>query len=243
MRDQNLEETIKGYKEAVERIRSGESDFEEVELQSGRVRLTRDRTAPSGIKTHVLETRQEEHETESIDQEKKEAFRLMKEATERLRSGVSKREEITLPYGRKLVLEADGEVLGAFRMREAEGSMSMRSVPFQPSSSRPANYPEDVPFLPECAVSLIEVGDGSSRTMTWFAPPDPEGALAELRLQLTREEWTQAEESEASTAHGTARWSGFEKGELSRLLTLSRFGEHSQIVMIERPRREEKPDS
>jgi hypothetical protein len=243
MRDQNLEESMKRYKEAVERIRSGESDFEEVDLHSGRVRLTRDRTAPSGIKIHVLETRQEDHEPQSMDQDRKETFRLMKEATERLQSGASKREEITFPSGRKVVLEADEEVSGAFRMRESEGGMAMRSVPFQPSSTRPADYPEDMPFLPECAVSLIEVGDGSSRTMTWYAPPDPEAALAELRLQLTREGWSEAGESEASTTHGTARWSGFEKGGLSRLLSLSRFGEHCQMVMVERPHREGESDS
>ena len=48
-------EGIERYKAAIERIRSGESNSEEVELPSGRVRLTPEEGGPTGINIEVLE--------------------------------------------------------------------------------------------------------------------------------------------------------------------------------------------
>lgn len=55
--DEATREGMERYKAALERIRSGESDSEEVELSSGRVRLTPDGESTTGIRIEVLEDR------------------------------------------------------------------------------------------------------------------------------------------------------------------------------------------
>jgi hypothetical protein len=109
----------------------------------------------------------------------------------------------------------------------------MRSTPFEPSSTRPENYPEDLPFLAEASVGLTELEGQSIRTLTWFKTPDPEESFQALRLQLVTDGWKEKEESKASTARGTMVSTEFRMGEMRRTVMLNRFGEHGVIHLFE----------
>jgi hypothetical protein len=113
----------------------------------------------------------------------------------------------------------------------------MYSVSFEPSPARPENYPEDLPFLAENAVSLTEVEGQAFRTLTWFKAQDPEECLRVLRLQLVADGWRERDESKASTAQGTMTSIEFGKAELRRTVMLNRFGEHSVVKLLEHPKK------
>ena len=114
----------------------------------------------------------------------------------------------------------------------------MRTVPFEPSSSRPEGYPEDLPFLTETAVSLTEFEGQSLRTLTWFKVEDPEVSLGALRLQLATDGWEERDESRFSTAHGTMTSIEFGMGESRRTVMLNRFGEHGMVKLLEHPNKD-----
>ena len=232
---QDMKKMIEGFKAAAERVRSGESESEEVELSSGKVRLTADDSAPTGIKIEPLDMAGEGAGKAQLDPEKMAAMEKIKDASLRLRSGESDSEEIVLPDGETVQLSREDDVPGAFTMRSSKGGPAMRSVPFEPSAARPQHYPENLPFLPECAVALMEMGEGMARTLTWFNPSDPEGRLGELSAQLTFAGWEAGEGSSGSTLHGTTRWIGFKKAERELVLTARQFGEHAHISLMEKP--------
>jgi hypothetical protein len=200
MMDQEKKEGIERFKAAADRIRSGESASEEIELSSGRVLLTPDETTPNGLKIEVLDVDLSGTARSPPDPKAQAAMERMKEVIGRFRSGDLDSAEIPLPSGEKVRLSRDDRSPGAFTVRSLEGGPTMRSVPFEPSSTRPENYPEDLPFLPEASVGLTESEEQSFRTLTWFKAPEPEESLQLLRLQLVTDGWEEKEESKVSTA-------------------------------------------
>jgi hypothetical protein len=221
------------YKAAIQRICSGESVSEEVELPSGRVRLTLDENTPSRIGIEVLGGEGSGPSGSPPDPKAREFMKKMTEVVERFRSGDADSAEIPLPSGGTMELKGDPSSPGAFTMAPPDGGPVMRSVPFEVSSTPPDGYPEDLPFVADTAVSLTEMEDGSSRTLTWFLKEDPEECLKAIQLQLINDGWTQGEESQASTAHGTMVFVEFEKGEMKRTVSLSRFGDKGMVRLVE----------
>lgn len=236
--DQMTKEGIEQYKAAIERIRSGESDSEEVELPSGRVRLTPEEGGPTGIKIEVLGGAQNGTVKSQPDPEIREAMERMKDIIGRFRAGELDTAEIPLPSGETMHLTRDDRSPGAFTVRSPGGGPTMRSIPFGPISTRPEGYPEDLPFLAETAVSLTEVEGQSFRTLTWFKVQDPEESLGALRLQMATDGWEERDESRFSTAHGTMTSIEFGKGELRRTVMLNRFGEHGMVKLLEHPKKD-----
>lgn len=236
--DQATQAGIERYKAAVERVRSGESDSEEVELPSGRVRLTPDEAAPTGIRIEVLEGDQSGTASCQADPEKQEAMKRMEDVIGRFRAGDLDTAEIPVPSGETMQLTRDDRSPGAFTVRSPDGGPTMRTVPFDPSSTRQEGYPEDMPFLAETAVVLTEIEGQSFRTFTWFKVQDPEECLRALRLQLVTHGWEEKDESKVSTARGTMTSIEFGMGELRRTVTLHRFGEHGVVKLLEHPKKE-----
>jgi len=230
---------IQQYKAAMERIRSGESESEEVELPSGRVLLTPDSTTPNGVKIEVLGSDQTIGTQQLRDPAMLEAMERIKEVMGRFRSGELDSVEIPLPSGETVQLTRDEGLPGGFTARSSEGGPSMVSIPFGPSSAPPEGYPEDLPFLAEMPVGFTEIEGQGIRTLTWFIVHDPEESLKNLRLQLISDGWEEQDESTASTAFGKTTLIEFRKGEKSRTVMLSRFGEHTQLKVIDHPRKEQ----
>jgi hypothetical protein len=134
---QETGDTIRQYKAAMERIRSGESESEEVELPSGRVLLTPDPNTPSGIAIEVLESDRPAESQEPRDPGMVEAMERMKEAIGRFKNGEMDSVEIPLPSGETMELVRDERSPGAFSVRTPDGGPSMVSIPFDASPTPP----------------------------------------------------------------------------------------------------------
>ena len=238
MIDEATKEGIAQCKAAIERIRSGKSDSEEVELPSGRVRLTPESGSPTGIRIEVLGGAQNGTARSQPDPEMREAMERMKDIMGRFRAGELDTAEIPLPSGGTMHLSRDDRSSGAFTIRTPGGGPTMRTIPFEPSSTRLEGYPEDLPFLAETSVSLTEVEGQSFRTLTWFKVEDPEESLGALRLQLATDGWEERDESRFSTAQGTMTSIEFGKGEFRRTVMLNRFGEHGVVKLLEHPNKD-----
>jgi len=231
--DSETSEGMEQFKAAAERIRSGESESEEVELSSGRIRLTHDPTTKNGMKIEVLETDSTEKTQPGADPGSLEAMERVREVMGRFRTGELDGAEIPLPTGETMHLTRDGRSPGAFTIRSPDGGPNMLYIPFEPSPTRPETYPDDLPFLPQISVAYTEMEGGGVRTLNWFITQDPEASLDELRTRLTTAGWEEMEESNATTAFGTMTSIEFVKGEKKRAVVLSRYGEHSQLKLFE----------
>lgn len=229
---------IRQYKAAMERIRSGESGLEEVELPSGRVLLTPDPTTPNGVKIEVLDSDRTTGSRHLRDPAMLEAMERIKDLIGHFRNGELDAVEIPLPSGETLQLTRDGGSPGAFTARSSEGGPGMVSIPFGPSPTPPDGYPEDLPFLAELPVGFTEMEGQGLRTLTWFVVHDSEESLENLRLQLNRDGWEEKDESTASTAFGRTTLIEFRMGEKRRTVMLTRFGEHTQLKLIDHPSEE-----
>ena len=239
-------ESIEGYKAAAERIRSGELEAEEVNLGSGRVLLTRDPQDPDGVKIEVLETvgvdGAEASETRP-DPETREAMERAKEAIERFRDGELDSVEVPLPTGGCITLTRDDRAPGAFSVQSPDGEGRMVSIPFEPQATRPEKYPRDLPFLPEVASSLMSQDEAGIRMLTWFLTGDPQEALEDLRRQLREAGWEGGEEQSASTAFGSMTAMEYRKDGVKRSVMVNRFGEKSQIKLMEHADKGRDPGS
>lgn len=235
--DRASQEGIERYKAAMERIRSGRSDSEEVELPSGRVLLTADPRTPNGVKIEVLESGETKESRKPPDPEALGAMERAREVMERFRAGEIEEAEIPLPAGGTVRLRRDHRAPGAFTVRTPEGGPSMLSIPFEPRTTRPEGFPDDLPFLFDAASAVTSVEGQAFRTVTWYLPGDPRERLEELRRQLTEMGWQDGGESTVSTALGTMTVIESRRGGMTRTLMVSRFGEQSQIRLMEQPKR------
>lgn len=227
------------FKAAADRIRSGNSESEEVELPSGRVRLTPNPNTPNGLQIEVLDAGAAV-DFRKPDPKMLEAMERVKDIMGRFRAGELDSAEIPLPSGETMELTRDGRSPGAFSVRSPAGGPNMLTIPFEPSPSRPEHYPGDLPFLPEQSVALTEMEGESFRALTWFIVEDPDESLHQLRVQLVTEGWEEGEESNVSAIFGTVTSMEFGMGGKKRTVMLNRFGEHSQLKLIEHWKKEEE---
>jgi hypothetical protein len=226
---------MEAFKEAMDRIRSGQAEVEEVELASGTVRLTKDGDAPNGFRIEPLGEEKPLREKSATDGDIKERLQQFKDIAARLRSGDSDSEELSLPSGGTVRFVRDPDTEGGMTVESGDGKMSMRLQPFEASPARPPAYPEDLPFVPDCAVSIVEMPTGPARNVTWLAPRDPDGALEVIRQQLTDDGWEGSEPTSFTTPMGVTTSLGFSKDGRKRMLSLSRYTGHAQIVLVEAP--------
>lgn len=174
-----------------------------------------------------------------LDPARQATVEKMREAAEAFRAGKLDEVLIPLPDGRTVRMMKDESQPGGFVVQAAEGGPSMRTQPFQPSEEAPEEYPDDLPFLPETAMSLAEMGE-ESRSVTWFNPDDLRGRFQEVQDQLRDAGWEAGQEEEGSEELGLTSWVRFTRGDRQRLLSLSQFGERGQILLLEKPHEEEK---
>jgi hypothetical protein len=227
------QEKLARAKEAMERVKTGASESEVVELPSGgRVRVVRDSTTPGNIAIEPLDE-QGEDVVREVSPEQKAAMERARAAAERLRTGESDIEEVALASGDTLRLTRDPDVPGGFMAESDSGGPSIRSLTFEASPAQPDHYPADLPFLPDCPSALTEVGTKGHRTITWYNPPDPQAAFEAVQAQLRESGWEGGEGTNVSAPFGGSHWIGFRKGELQRALALNSFRETSTILLAE----------
>jgi hypothetical protein len=224
---------------AMERVRSGESDFEQIGLPSGQtVTIQRDESAPLGIRIRTPAG------PGVIRRGPQEGFRRRRMLR---RSGVAvgpvqsrdpQRPEESLVGVKAIRLARDAYTPHDLSVEPGQEVRVFRVRSFPPAEERPLKYPEDFPFLRNLPVS-IAVGkskDGSerARNAAWMRPADPKGALGEIREQLRAGGWEEGETSHASTFMGQTRTWLFKRDEVQRAVVLLDFGTVTQIMLFER---------
>lgn len=225
-------------KEAMERVRSGESQVEEVELPSGGVvTFRRDPEDPHGIRIETEEGDDGARPSISDDPKRKEMMEKIGAASLRIRSGESEEEEIVLDTGDTVRMERDPDVPQGFTVESKKGGMSLKARAFDPTSERPHEYAEDLPFVPECPVSISvfdsEEGPRRGRQVAWMRPSDPQGVLDQIKEQLREMGWEEGETSRASSLLGKTVSTRFTLGSRERTLMFMALGEVHQIMMLE----------
>lgn len=217
------QEAMARFKEAMERVKSGEVESEEVELPSGEeVRLVHDPDSPGRLRIETLEGDRVGGGRRGLPEEWKAFGERVKAASERVRSGESDLEELTLPDGETMRLIRDPEVPGAYVVESSQANQTLRAVTFEPSSERPQGYPEDLPFLPGCPCSVTTISNTDARSVTWFGPPEPALALESLGAQLVGDGWVKQPEGHVSHPYGE-----------SRHIRFMRAGRHTNLVLNE----------
>jgi hypothetical protein len=219
---------------AMERVRSGESDFEQIGLPSGQtVTIQRDESTPIGIRIQTPVVSRIGRKAMGVDFRRRRMLR---------RGGVAAGGSPPADVGQGGVEAMEGveppHVYPGLAGDPVQEGLLLRVRSFPPSEDCPTEYPEGLPFLPNLSVS-VSVGiskDGTGRAMNaaWMKPADPGSALEEIRGQLRAGGWEERGASQASTFMGHTRTWTFEKGRLQRALVLMDFGKVSQIMLFER---------
>lgn len=230
---------------AMERVRSGRSDSEQIWLPSGEtVFIRRDASAPIGIRIQTpfapME-RRPRYRSDSSWGSSRPGPRIHGPAEE-VSSGDAP-SEADGPGDSGSAMGAaprskSHASFGGSRGHKQKEPLETRGYPA--ADERPPDYPTDLPFLPRCAVSVSasRSPDGARRTRSavWADPPEPSRTLEELKAQLRAAGWKEAQISQASTYMGRTFSSSFQRGGATRVLSLVAFGEFSQILLFEKPR-------
>ena len=228
-----------GVRVTMERVRTGESEMEEIELPSGdKVTIRQDGDAANGIRIETPCGPERTRMPFPDDLRRKAMLEKIKTASGRIRSGESDEEEVTLDEGETVRLTPDpGEPHGV-AVEASQEDRSFQARAFGPSEERPPMYPADLPFLRNCAVSISVVisenGFERARNAAWMRPSDPRGALDEIKAQLREEGWEEGEAFHASTYMGHTLSSSFKKIGVNREVALMMFGEYSQVMLFEK---------
>jgi len=224
---------------AMERVRSGESEREEIQLPSGdRVTIHRDEAFPNGIRIETPGAPHGQGPSPLDDPERWAMMERVREASLLVRSGASEEEEVELDGGRRVRIVRDGDGPQEFTIESSREGKIFRARAFGPAPVRPAGYPDDLPFLSNCAVSIsvIRSEDGSDggRNVAWMKPEDLRSALEMVKSHLRENGWEEGEESRGSTAMGTTTTFPFLRNGVERVVSLMSFGEFSQIMLFEK---------
>lgn len=224
---------------AMERVRSGESEREEIELPSGdKVTIHRDETFPNGFRIETPGAPHGQGPSPLDDPERRAVMERVREASLRIRSGASEEEEVVLEGGQRVRIVRDGDGPQGFTIESTREGQSFRARAFGPAPDRPADYPDDLPFVSNCPVSIsvVRSEDGSEggRNVAWMKPEDSRTALEMIRSHLREDGWEEGEESRGSTAMGITTTFPFLKDGVERVVSYMVFGEFSQIMLFEK---------
>jgi len=190
---------------AMERVRSGESESEQIWLPSGdTVTIHRDATAPIGIRIHTPSDSRRHRPSSRTD-----SRWASSPPVSRTRGGSE--------WGRE-VLEAREYDACETRPPDYPGDL-----PFLPGCAV------------SVSLKRSEDGARRARSAVWANPPEPTHTLNRVKAQLQTDGWDQVKTSQASTYVGNTLSSSFRKGQVSRVLSLMVFGEFSQIMLFEKP--------
>jgi hypothetical protein len=232
---QATKEGIERFKAAMERVRSGESESETVELGSGTVCLKPDPDSPNGLRIEAIEGEGLESGRPAMDPKQKAFFERMRETIERMHSGETDSAELELPDGGTMRMTRDPETSGAFTMVAGDGGFELRSVTFEAGESRPDGYPEDLPFLPGATVGLQTITGPDVRTLQWFKLDDADGAFERIRGELEEDGWEGGEPGQVSTLYGRTTSVDYKRGDRIRSLLFTRGEEFSMLRLADRP--------
>ncbi len=170
-----------------------------------------------------------------MDNDREALAREIQEASDRIRSGESELEEIQLPNEGRLRIRRDPNVSGNVVVEADRDGITLRSIPFPAMEERPADYPEDVPFLPGTAGTLSQAGVEHARTMVWPSPADPDAGFETLLARISEAGWEETTRSEEATEDGDIQSVDFARNEATRSLFLQRIGEQAQLLVVDHP--------
>lgn len=167
---------------------------------------------------------------------RKEMLAALLAATNRVRSGEVESAEITMPDGGVVRLARDDEVPGGFRVesRATEDGKGLTGRSYPAAGVRPASYPEELPFLPGCAVSVSEVASGRMRSAIWMKPDDPDAAFGEIHRMLLDMKWVERPSIQILLAPGQLRQGTYERSGREGTLLHQTFNDTDQIMWMER---------
>lgn len=147
--------------------------------------------------------------------EEKERFARMRPELEQMRQALTafaasadEKTSLELPQGGAMDVE---KVSGGVRM--SGDGFSVRTI--APAAERPADYPEDLPFVAGVMV-LVQHVPPKGRGLMWLQAPDPAALLAEVERQLAETGWVRAGDVAVPIPGAGLRL--FRKGELERSL-------------------------
>jgi hypothetical protein len=223
-------------REAMEKVRSGQSDREEIGLPSGdKVIIHRDERLPSKIRIQTPGR----HRPHSLDDPRLGATAAeISTAAEGGRPEESYGGAVTPEIGGKARASQDGEEAGGSDGRLVQMGISFRARAFGPGEERPPGYPADLPFVPDSTTTISSFGseDGfeEARNVAWMKLSDPESAMRGIEAQLRGSGWKEADSPRASSSLGHIRTSLFTRQQVERVVALIAFGGFSQIMLFER---------
>jgi hypothetical protein len=235
MPDPERRERFDRVREAMGRVRSGESEHEDIWLPSGdKVTIYRDPGLPTGVR---IETPRRYPPPPSDD------ARVGMVLAGDSRSG--SRTTFEVIEGEDAPAEGEGSsptVPGGEGEEVAGGAvqegMSFRVRAFERAGERPPEYPTDLPFLPNCSVTIsafgFEGGSTRARNVAWMKWGHSEGMLEEIKAQLRESGWRGGDPPREVAYAGHIRTSLFTREGVERAVALIAFGEFSQIMLFER---------
>ena len=109
--------------------------------------------------------------------------------------------------------------------------MSEDALGFTPSVARPLAYPDDMPFLPDCAV-IVNPGP-SGVALYWIDPQHPVNALRHLVEECLTAGWEQLDPGPVPMATRESRYIEFRKPGSSRAIGLRIVGSGGELTMLE----------
>ena len=144
-------------------------------------------------------------------------------------------EEIALPNNSVLRIRRAEDGSGRVIVEADRDGVTLRSVPFEASDSRPSDFPDDLPFLPRAAGTLSQAGEKHARTMVWPSAPEPVAGFASLRAEITKLGWEEVGVSEEVSEDGDIQSVDFSRGEALRSLFLQKVGNRAQLMVVDHP--------
>jgi hypothetical protein len=223
-------------REAMERVRSGQSDREEIDLPSGdKVIIHRDEGLPSKIRIQTPGR----HSPHALGDRRPGATSAeISTAADRTRPRGSADEAVPLEIGGATRQGPDGGEAGGSDGGGLQIGISFRAQAFGPGEERPLDYPVDLPFVPHSTATISTFGseDGvqEARNVAWMKLSDPDSAMKEIEAQLRGSGWKEADSPRGPPYLGRIRTSLFTRQRVERVVALIAFGEFSQIMLFER---------
>ena len=224
---------------AMERVRSGESAFEQIVLPSGgNVTIHRDESAPIGVRIQTPLVPGVRRKKTRDDVRRKRMLRRARTASGRIGPEPFEGKAIIPGEEDTIILDPDHDLPREAVAAPGFSGQSFRVRSFPPTENRPPKYPPDLPFLRNLAVSIsvsrFEDGSERARNAAWINPSDPKNAMEEIRGQLREGGWDEGETAHAATFMGQTRSWSFKRFGVRRAVVLMDFGKVTQIMLFER---------
>jgi len=138
-----------------------------------------------------------------------------------------------------IVQDSDGRI--EVRGTEGEAPPRLRSQVWDPTPTRPADYPAGVPFVPDTRAAVVIDSDGVARGIQWYDPPEPLARLALIVEESLAEGWElQSPPPAVAERPGEHRW--LVRGDRVRFLALLGAGSGRSLLALTQMERESHAD-